>query len=57
MLAILGLKIVWRSIIYPKGSLKILALRNEVEEEQNNMEKFLKNAVKKFKESELSVLK
>ena len=43
------------SIIYPKGSVKILALRNENETEQGNMENFLKNAVKKFKESDLSV--
>ena len=43
------------SIIYPKGSVKILALRNENETEQRNMENFLKNAVKKFKESDLSV--
>ncbi|MCK0136125.1 amino acid permease [Arenibacter sp. S6351L] len=43
------------SIIYPKGSVKILALRNENEMEQRNMENFLKNAVKKFKESDLSV--
>ena len=43
------------SIIYPKGSIKILALRNENQIEQNNLENFLKNAVTKFKESELSV--
>ncbi|MGB5435399.1 MAG: amino acid permease [Maribacter sp.] len=43
------------SIIYPKGSIKILALRNEDRIEQKNLENFLKNAVKKFKESELSV--
>ena len=43
------------SIIYPKGSVKILALRNENEAEQRNMEIFLKNAVKKFKESDVSV--
>jgi amino acid transporter len=43
------------SIIYPKGSVKILALRNENDTEQRNMENFLKNAVKKFKESDLSV--
>jgi len=43
------------SIIYPKGSVKILALRNENETEQKNLENFLKNAVNKFKESELSV--
>ncbi|TQO37090.1 cation-chloride cotransporter (CCC family) [Arenibacter algicola] len=43
------------SIIYPKGSVKILALRNENETEQRNMENFLKNAINKFKESDLSV--
>ncbi len=43
------------SIIYPKGSIKILALRNENEAEQRNLENFLKNAVSKFKESDLSV--
>ncbi len=43
------------SIVYPKGSVKILVLRNENELEQKNMESFLKNAVKKFKETELSV--
>ena len=43
------------SIIYPKGSIKILALRNENEAEQRNLENFLKNAVSKFKESGLSV--
>tara|TARA_R110002049_G_scaffold281369_1_gene460934 strand:+ start:8333 stop:10510 length:2178 start_codon:yes stop_codon:yes gene_type:complete len=43
------------SIIYPKGSVKILALKNENEAEQRNMEIFLKNAVKKFKESDVSV--
>ena len=43
------------SIIYPKGSIKILALRNENQIEQNNLENFLKNAVTKFEESELSV--
>jgi hypothetical protein len=43
------------SIIYPKGSIKLLALRNEDQKEQQNLENFLKNAVKKFEESELSV--
>jgi amino acid transporter len=42
------------SIIYPKGSIKILALRNENAIEQKNLEHFLKNAVDKFKEGELS---
>jgi amino acid transporter len=43
------------SIIYPKGSIKILAFRNENKMEQRNIENFLRNAVNKFKESELSV--
>ncbi|WP_445956486.1 amino acid permease [Yeosuana sp.] len=43
------------SIIYPKGSIKILAMRNENEIEQKNLENFLKNAVEKFRESEMSV--
>ncbi len=43
------------SIIYPKGSIKILALRNDNVTEQHNFETFLKSAVNKFKESELSV--
>ncbi|NKI25800.1 amino acid permease [Arenibacter sp. 6A1] len=43
-----------QSIIYPKGSIKILALRNENEGEQKNIESFLYNAIKKFKENELS---
>lgn len=43
------------SIIYPKGSIKLLAFRNEDEAEQKSMELFLKNAVKKFQESEISV--
>jgi amino acid transporter len=43
------------SIIFPKGSIKILALRNENEKDQNNLESFLKNSIKKFKESNLSV--
>jgi len=42
------------SIIYPKGSIKILALRNDNATEQKNLENFLKNAIKKFKETELS---
>ncbi|WP_274474461.1 amino acid permease [Mangrovimonas aestuarii] len=42
------------SIIYPKGSVKILAFRNEDDMEQRYMENFLENAVTKFKESELS---
>ncbi len=42
------------SIIYPKGSIKILALRNENETEQRNIESFLRNAIQKFKENELS---
>ncbi|MDP1622506.1 MAG: amino acid permease [Bacteroidales bacterium] len=43
------------SIIYPKGSVKILVLRNENEIEQSNMVSFLDNVVKKFKENELPV--
>ena len=43
------------SIIYPKGSVKILSLRNDNKTEQKNMEAFLNNAVAKFKESDLSV--
>lgn len=43
------------SIIYPKGSLKIMAMRNENEFEQKNLEIFLKNSVEKFKENDLSV--
>tara|TARA_R110001592_G_scaffold343829_1_gene634678 strand:+ start:323 stop:2500 length:2178 start_codon:yes stop_codon:yes gene_type:complete len=43
------------SIIYPKGSVKILSLRNNNQKEQKNMEAFLNNAVAKFKESDLSV--
>jgi amino acid transporter len=42
------------SMIYPKGSIKILALRNENKGEQNILESFLKNSVEKFKESGLS---
>lgn len=42
------------SIIYPKGSIKLLALRNENEREQYNLESFLMNSIKKFKESNLS---
>ena len=44
-----------QSIVYPKGSVKILVLKNENELEQKNMENFLNNAVQKFKESELPV--
>ena len=43
------------SIIYPKGSAKILSLRHQNKTEQKNMEAFLNNAVAKFKESDLSV--
>ncbi len=43
------------SIIYPKGSAKILSLRHHNKTEQKNMEAFLNNAVAKFKESDLSV--
>ncbi|MFD0835900.1 amino acid permease [Mariniflexile aquimaris] len=43
------------SIIYPKGSVKILSLKHTNKIEQKNMETFLNNAVAKFKESDLSV--
>jgi solute carrier family 12 sodium/potassium/chloride transporter 2 len=43
------------SIIYPKGSVKILSLFNENPEEQKNIEQFLNNASQKFKESGISV--
>ncbi|MGB4959205.1 MAG: amino acid permease, partial [Saprospiraceae bacterium] len=43
------------SIIYPKGSLKLLCLRNDNVDDQKDMESFLKNAVGKFKEDNLSV--
>jgi hypothetical protein len=42
------------SIIFPKGSIKILALRNENKTEQLNLQNFLQNSIKKFKESDLS---
>ncbi len=42
------------SLVYPKGSIQILVLRNKNEKEQKSMEGFLKNAIQKFKESELS---
>ncbi|MFA9390027.1 MAG: amino acid permease [Prolixibacteraceae bacterium] len=42
------------SIVHPKGSIKILALRNENPEEQKNIEMFLNNAAQKFKESHIS---
>lgn len=42
------------SIISPKGSIKILALRNKNEPEQYDLESFLKNSINKFKESDLS---
>lgn len=44
-----------QSIVYPKGSVKILVLRNENEAEQKNMEGFLDNAIQKFKDIELPV--
>jgi len=43
------------SIISPKGSIKLLALRNENKKEQENLESFLKISVNKFKENDLSV--
>ena len=42
------------SIVYPKGSIKILSLIHENPEEQKNIELFLINASKKFKESHIS---
>ncbi len=42
------------SIIFPKGSIKILALRNKNEHELYDLESFLKNSINKFKESDLS---
>ncbi|WP_373074481.1 amino acid permease [Zeaxanthinibacter enoshimensis] len=44
-----------RSIVYPKGSVKILAFRNEDPSEQRRLENFLYNAVQKFKEGEIPV--
>lgn len=43
------------SIVYPKGSIKILLLRHEDEAEQKSIESFLNNAILKFKESGLPV--
>ncbi len=43
------------SIVHPKGSVKILALINENRQEQRDNEQFLKNAIKKFRESRISV--
>jgi solute carrier family 12 (sodium/potassium/chloride transporter), member 2 len=43
------------SIIFPKGSIKILSLFNENPKEQKNIELFLKNATKKFIENGISV--
>jgi amino acid transporter len=43
------------SIVHPKGSVKILALINENRQEQQDNESFLKNAIKKFRESRISV--
>ncbi|WP_372755881.1 amino acid permease [Labilibaculum sp.] len=43
------------SIIYPKGSVKILSLFNENPDEQKNIELFLSNASQKFKENGISV--
>lgn len=43
------------SIIHPKGSIKLLAFRNDNPIEQKNFQTFLQNSVQKFKESELSV--
>ncbi len=43
------------SIVYPNGSIKILSLLNENQEEQKNVELFLKNASQKYKEGGISV--
>ena len=44
-----------QSIVYPKGSIKILAFKNDNPVEQRNMHLFLKNVVHKFRESKLPV--
>lgn len=44
-----------QSIVYPKGSIKILVLKNENEAEQRNMELFLNNVIRKFREHQLPV--
>ena len=44
-----------QSIVYPKGSIKILVLKNENEIEQKIMEGFLNNAIQKFSEYEFPV--
>lgn len=43
------------SIVHPKGSVKILAMRDEASEEATTNEQFLRNAVGKFQESGISV--
>ncbi|NNK79915.1 MAG: hypothetical protein HKO93_00330, partial [Flavobacteriales bacterium] len=43
------------SIIYPKGSIKILVMRNDDDFEQYTLNNFVQNSVKKFEESGLSV--
>ncbi|NNF19585.1 MAG: Na-K-Cl cotransporter, partial [Flavobacteriaceae bacterium] len=44
-----------RSIVYPKGSVKILAFRNVDPTEQRRLENFLYNAIQKFKEADITV--
>jgi amino acid transporter len=43
------------SIVYPKGSIKILVMRNQASSAPLNNDQFLQNAVNKFKESGISV--
>jgi solute carrier family 12 sodium/potassium/chloride transporter 2 len=43
------------SIVYPKGSVKILVMRNDAAQDPTNNAQFLKNAVSKFQESGISV--
>ncbi|MGB5418858.1 amino acid permease [Algibacter sp.] len=43
------------SIVFPKGSIKILSIFHENPEEQKNIELFLNNASQKYKESGISV--
>jgi solute carrier family 12 (sodium/potassium/chloride transporter), member 2 len=43
------------SVVYPKGSVKLLVLKNPNPSDQKNMETFLNNVVAKFRESGLPV--
>lgn len=43
------------SIVYPKGSVKILVMRNETHGDPQNNHQFLRNAVSKFQESGIAV--